>query len=111
MKAIKLESRLWADSAGKALTLISAKDCRELVAGICAFKPGQRLPQEGFTSHKGAELSLMLSGELVLGTEEGERVVKSGELILIEPGTRHYSENRGRTEARVVWVIAPAIDL
>ncbi|MGQ9477454.1 MAG: cupin domain-containing protein [Candidatus Bipolaricaulia bacterium] len=111
MRAIKLGNSLWADSMGKVLTLVSPEDCRELMAGICTFKPGQRLPQEGFTSHEGAELSLMLSGELVVGTEEGERVVKSGELVLIEPGTRHYSENRGRAEARVIWVIAPAVNL
>ncbi len=111
MRAIKLENSLWAGSVGKAITLVSAEDCRELMAGICTFKPGQRLPEEGFTSHEGAELSLMLSGELILGTEEGERVVKSGELILLEPGTRHYSENRSRAEARVIWVIAPAVTL
>lgn len=111
MQSFELDDRLWADSWGKVLTLISKEDCRELIAGIVTFKPGQRVPQEGFTSHEGAELSLLLSGELVIGTEDGERVAKSGELILIERGALHYTENRALAEARGLWVIAPAISL
>ncbi|MFQ6033918.1 MAG: cupin domain-containing protein [Candidatus Bipolaricaulia bacterium] len=110
MQAFELES-LWADSWGKVLTLVSGEDCAELTAGIVAFKPGQRVPEEGFTSHKGAELSLLLSGELVIVTEDGERTIRSGELVLIERDTLHYSENRSPSEARVIWVIAPAISL
>jgi len=102
---------LWADSWGRVVTLISKEDCQELIAGIATFRPGQRVPEEGFTSHEGAELSLLVSGELVIGTEDGERMVKSGELVLIEQGVSHYSENRAHVEAKVVWVIAPAIAL
>lgn len=108
MQAFELKS-LWPASWGKVLVLVSAEDCPELTAGIAAFKPGQRVPEEGFTSHEGVELSLLLSGELVIGTEDGERVARSGELVLIERDTLHYSENRSPTEARVIWVIAPAI--
>lgn len=111
MQSFELDDRLWDDSWGKVLTLISEEECRELVAGICTFQPGQRVPQEGFTSHAGAELSLMLAGELVIGTNDEERVIRNGELLLLERGIPHYSENRTSIEAKLIWVIAPAIPL
>jgi quercetin dioxygenase-like cupin family protein len=82
-----------------------------MVAGLLTMEPGQRVPKEGFSAHEGTEFSIVLSGEVTLGTEDGERVIKEGSVTFIPKNTLHYSENRGAEQARIVWVIAPQIKL
>jgi len=108
MKFIKLDSKLWDNSLGIVTKLV--EDSENLSAGIFNCKPGQRVPEEGFTVHEGTELSIVLSGEVVLGLEDGEKIVKEGEMVVIPRGILHYSKNVGLKNAKIVWVMAPSID-
>jgi len=110
VQIVKLDEELWHRAAGQTLSLVEGETAR---AGVFQFEPGQRVPQAGFTAHEGTEVSIVLSGEVVLGVEgDLERTVRSGELVIIPRGTLHYSYNPGPGVARIFWVIAPpAVEL
>lgn len=110
IRIISLDEALWQASSGMTLKLL--EDSEDIVAGVFAFEPGQRVPEEGFTAHQGTEVSFVLSGEILLGQAgHQERQVKAGDLVIIPKGTLHYSRNCSRQEARILWTIAPAVAL
>ncbi|MFQ6117029.1 MAG: cupin domain-containing protein [Candidatus Bipolaricaulia bacterium] len=110
VRIVRLDEALWCKASGQAHSLIEGD--RALSAGVFQFKPGQRVPEEGFTAHEGTEVSLVLSGEVTLGLEDqSERTVRGGELVIIPRGVPHYSYNPGSQAAHIVWVIAAAVEL
>lgn len=74
-------------------------------AGTYVIEPGERVPESDWTSHDGAEVSVILEGELRLVTEEVDRVVGPHTLTVIPSGVEHYSENVGDESARLVYAI------
>lgn len=74
-------------------------------AGTYVIEPGERVPASGTTSHSGAEVSVILEGELRLVTEEVDRIVGPNTLTVIPAGVEHYSENVGDKPARLVYAI------
>lgn len=110
IRTISLDEALWQASCGTACKLL--EDSKDIVVGVFAFRPGQRVPKEGFTSHQGTEVSFVLSGEILLGlVDNPERQIKTGELVIIPKETPHYSRNDSPQEARILWMIAPAVEL
>lgn len=97
---------LWPDSVGEPNTLYEDDD-PQVQAGSYVIQPGERVPAEGTTSHDGPELSVILSGEVVLGlpdTDE-ELVSGSGTFAVIPAGVEHYSENRTDEPVELVYVV------
>lgn len=97
----------WAESVGDPLTLF-VSDEPPVQAGTYVIEPGERVPETGTTSHDGPELSVILSGEVVLGLpdDEQERVVGPGTFVTIPAGTEHYSENRTDDPVELVYTVA-----
>lgn len=95
----------WAESVGEPLALFADED-PSVQAGTYVIEPGERVPETGTTSHGGPELSVILSGEVVLGLEDGsERVVGPGTFVTIPAGVEHYSENRVDRPVELVYVV------
>lgn len=99
---LDLES-LWPESTD-APHAIFTEDDPPGQAGTYVIEPGERVPETGTTSHGGAEVSVILEGELRLVTDE-ETVVGPGTVTVIPAGVEHYSENVGDSPARLVYAI------
>lgn len=99
---------LWDQSIDSPLPLFSQAD-PQVESGTYVIEPGERVPATGTTSHGGPELSVILSGEVVLGTPEtdgeAERVVPAETLSVIPPTVEHYSENRRDTPVELVYTV------
>lgn len=73
-------------------------------AGTYEIAPGERVPETGWTSHGGTEVSVILEGRLRLVTDESIEV-GPGTVTVIPSGIEHYSENIGDEPARLVYAI------
>lgn len=96
---------VWDDSRDSPLPLFQSDDphCK---FGSYVIEPGERVPSEGTTAHQGDEVSVLLSGELDLITEESRRTVEKESMVVIPAGIPHYSENNGKQPARLVYAIS-----
>lgn len=94
---------LWPSSHGDPYSLVQQDDPPG-EAGTYVIEPGERVPESGYTSHAGTEVSVILAGELRLVTDEPYHVGPES-LVVIPAGTEHYSENVGETAARLVYAI------
>lgn len=96
----------WPESTGEPLTLFASDD-PPVQAGTYVIEPGERVPATGTTSHDGPELSVILTGEVVLGlpAEQHEYVVEAGTFVTIPAGTEHYSENRTDVPVELVYTV------
>ncbi len=94
---------LWPDSHGEPYTLIEQDDPTGQV-GSYVIEPGERVPPSGTTSHEGAEISVILEGELKLVTDEEYRL-GAGSVVILQPGVEHWSENVGDEPARLIYTI------
>lgn len=105
VQLVALDDR-WADSVGEPLTLFDSDD-PQVQAGSYVIQPGERVPETGTTSHGGPELSVILSGEVVLGLpDEGQELLASpGTLTTIPAGVEHYSENRTEDPVKLVYTV------
>lgn len=78
-------------------------------SGTYVIKLGKRVPASGTASHEGLELSVILSGEVVLGTprtdDATERVIPAETLSMIPVHIEHYSENRGEVPVEFVYTV------
>ncbi|WP_254861575.1 cupin domain-containing protein [Halovivax gelatinilyticus] len=97
-----LESN-WEESIDEPLALFTSDD-PTAQTGTFVIEPGERVPASGTTSHEGDELSVILSGELELVTDES-RTVGPETLSVIPAGVEHYSVNRGDEPVRLVYTI------
>lgn len=100
---------LWEESTGEPKALFESAD-PPVQSGSYVIEPGERVPETGTTSHGGPELSVILSGEIVLGLPESdgktERTVPAGTYSVIPAGVEHYSENRGDEPVELVYTVA-----
>ncbi|WP_129116243.1 cupin domain-containing protein [Halegenticoccus tardaugens] len=96
----------WADSVGDPLALLASDD-PQVQAGSYVIRPGERVPETGTTSHGGPELSVILSGEAILGLPDAgeEYVAGPGTFITIPAGVEHYSENRADDPVELVYTV------
>ncbi len=108
----RLSEDEWARSSGKVSVLVKEPLSDRIMAGILVLSPGQRLPVEGLSVHEESdELAYVVKGDAVFGTEEGEIRLREGDLLFNPRGTKHYIENVGEEECRVVWALSPPIKL
>lgn len=79
--------------------------------GILTLESDIRLPKKGFSIHENShEFAYVIEGEVVIGTDEGEKIVKAGELLYNEPGTPHYTLNKSSKSAKIFWFVIPPIE-
>lgn len=65
--------------------------------------PGGRIPCH---SHEAIEHEqVVLEGEMVLGLDGEERVVRAGDSVFIPAGTAHWYENRGAVPVRFLCMV------
>jgi quercetin dioxygenase-like cupin family protein len=93
-------------------TLVSKQVCKELMMGILIMEPGQRLPEEGSSTHDiNADFLLVAEGEVTIGVGDYSEAVKQGNAVVVPRGTAHYAMNHSNKKAKMVWVVAPPIEL
>lgn len=93
---------VWDDSTGSPLTLFESES-PAAEAGSYVIRPGERVPEDGWTSHEGAELSVILEGEVTLVTRETEYTVSAGTLSVIPAGVDHYSVNGTDSPTKLLY--------
>lgn len=94
------------DALNEALTLFEIEEIIQV--GILKLEDKTRLPSKGMSEHENSqEFSYVIEGEVIIGTESGEKRVKQGELLYNEPGTRHYTRNDKSKPAKVLWFLSP----
>lgn len=91
---------------------ISIFDIEENIqVGVLTLEPETRLPAEGMSEHEHShEFSYVIEGEVILGTDSGEKKIKKGELMYNKPGTSHYTINRSSDPAKVLWFLSPPME-
>lgn len=93
---------VWDESTGSPLTLFETDD-PESETGAYVIQPGERVPEEGWTSHEGNELSVILDGEIELVTPDDEYTVSAGTFSAIPAGVKHYSVNETDDPVKLVY--------
>lgn len=68
--------------------------------------PGGRIPCHRHESIEHQQV--ILSGEMVLGLDDQEQHVRTGDSILIPPGVAHWYENRGEQPVRFLCIVPNA---
>lgn len=95
---------VWNESTGEPLTLFET-NTPQSQTGSYVIQSGERVPPEGWTSHEGDELSVILEGEIELVTPEEEYVVNAGTLSVIPAGVKHYSVNATDDPVKLVYTV------
>ncbi|MFB6183834.1 MAG: cupin domain-containing protein [Haloarculaceae archaeon] len=93
---------VWTESTGSPHALFESID-PESEAGTFVIQPGERVPDEGWTSHEGDELSIILDGEVTLVTRTDEYTVSEGTFSVIPAGVDHYSVNETDEPTKLVY--------
>lgn len=94
----------WDESHDDPFPLFESDDPNAEV-GSYVIGPGERVPENGTTSHDGDEISVILSGKIDLEAE-GERTTVGPESVTIIPaGVEHYSENTTSEPVRLVYAV------
>lgn len=93
---------VWEDSTDHPLSLFKTDDPPG-EAGSFVIRSEERVPEQGWTSHRGDELSLILEGELTLVTREDEYILSDRTLSLIPSGVDHYSVNKTEDPVKLVY--------
>ncbi|PHQ37874.1 cupin [Halorubrum persicum] len=95
---------VWENSAGSPLTLFEASD-PEAETGSYVIQSGERVPEEGWTSHDGDELSVILEGDVTLVTRDTEYTVSEETLSVIPADVEHYSINETDSPTKLVYTV------
>lgn len=101
--------KLWEESINKTVELLRVENVVEL--GVLTLESNTKLPAEGFSIHENShEFTYVIEGEVVIVTDEGEKVVKAGEELLYnKPRTPHYTFNRSSKPVKIFWFVIPPI--
>lgn len=75
-----------------------------IATGTLEVPPGQRIPPAGTSRHECDELTIVVTGQLDVGS--GDRVVRlaEGDSCLIRTGEDHWCANPGLEPVRAVWL-------
>jgi len=82
-----------APAAGMQILIGPAEGAPHFVMRRFSIEPGGRVPKHVHDTIE--HVQYVLEGEMVIGTEEGEKVAREGDGILIPAGVAHWYENRG----------------
>lgn len=105
---IKTLQEKWAESLNEALPLFNIEGNIEV--GVLTLEPHTRLPDEGFGAHEEShEFAYVIEGEVLFGTENGEKEMSEGDLMYNKPGTKHYTLNETSKKAKILWFVSPPL--
>ncbi len=100
-------SKMWERAENKALAIFNNQNVE---IGIFSLAPGERAPPEGFSVHSDSEeYAYILEGEIEFCTDRECYHLEKGDLMYNAKGTPHYTENRGKKEAKIIWVVSPPL--
>ncbi len=98
---------MWSRAKDKAIPIFNKE---KVEMGIFSLSPGERSPEKGFSVHPvSEEYAYILEGEVEFCTNKECYHLKEGDLMYNAPGTPHYTENRGKREAKIIWVVSPPL--
>ncbi|MGM0404938.1 MAG: cupin domain-containing protein [Thermoplasmatota archaeon] len=93
----------------EALSLFRIED--NIQVGLLKLEPKTRLPPDGMSEHELChEFSYVIQGEVILGTESGEKRMEEGEMMYNRPGTKHYTYNDSSKPAELLWFLSPPLE-
>ena len=72
---------------------------------LVTVQPGGKTYEDD--PHEGEEFGYILSGTIVLHNGESKFKAKKGDSFYFHPSGKHYLENTGRTEAKLIWLSTP----
>jgi len=75
-----------------------------LRVGVARIPVGVRVPDEGYSSHRAHELSLLLRGVLQVESGGQKHLVQAGELTLIPAGEAHSALAVGKEDVELLWI-------
>ncbi|NIQ05484.1 MAG: cupin domain-containing protein [Candidatus Korarchaeota archaeon] len=106
-----IDETVWNNAVEKALTLFFDKEQKHVQMGILEVPPNTRLPKEGYSLHENShEFCYVLSGKCLVGTKQGEKTLKAGDIMYNKPGTPHYTYNKSKEKARMFWIVSPPLN-
>lgn len=74
--------------------------------GLIKLKPGEKIPDEGYSRHTQDEYSYVIKGDVHTILEDGTDIPATvGDAQLIEANEGHINYNNGDEEAEVVWML------
>lgn len=73
--------------------------------GIATIQPGERLPNDGLTSHEENEFSYIMKGTLSGESGGVPYTIKAGEASLIPAGEHHWCVNEGNEPVQLVYAL------
>ncbi|NIQ05910.1 MAG: cupin domain-containing protein [Candidatus Korarchaeota archaeon] len=105
VEIVRLTDQTWKKAVNTALPLVSH---RNVEIGILTLSSGERLPEEGYSSHEdNEEYALILSGTVTFCTENDRYELCEGDLPYNSKGTRHYTINETNSLAKLLWILSP----
>jgi len=100
--------KLLEEAANKPIEVLKVENVVEV--GVLLVEPNTRLPEKEFSVHKNShEFAYVIEGEVVIGTDEGEKEVKTGKFFYNKPGTPHYTFNKSSEPAKILWFVIPPL--
>ena len=69
--------------------------------------PAKKQSARELLAHTGEEVAFILKGPLTLYLEDSIEVLKDGDSVKIPPGLKHRWENKGNTDAKIIFAITP----
>ncbi len=107
VEIVSITEDKWKESLNKAMEIFNNTNAE---LGIFALAPGERSPKEGFSVHpKSEEYAYILEGEVIFCTDRECYTLKKGDLMYNAPGTPHYTENKGKEVAKILWAVSPPL--
>jgi len=73
--------------------------------GYAVFKPGARIPENGYTSHEKDEYSFIIKGKSKIVIDEKTYEVTTNSAGFIPAGELHYSYNDSDEECELIWML------
>ncbi len=93
------------DENSSILWLIPNAQKNQLEPILFTLAPGAS--SEPDEPHEGEEFGYVLSGSAVLHIGSARHKLKKNCSFYFKPSSPHYIENRGRSEAKIIWVSTP----
>lgn len=71
--------------------------------GLAVLQPGEKIPEQGFSSHDVEEISYLFSGKIKMETGQKTEIINSGDLVYNPADKQHRTTNISQEAAVVLW--------
>lgn len=83
--------------------LVEINDKMNLRMGTCFFKAGERIPDIGLKANSEHEISIIAEGSMKAITKEGERIIKTGDIVRFDPNEMQAGEFL--EDCKIIWIL------